>query len=107
MEDGEQLDVGSDPGRAFERDDQCDSPVGQRGVDLGACAAERDLGRLGGFALECLELQQRRAERRLRDLGRDIDREHLNADAAGARLGNPVLAPVAVRPLVAKLAIAQ
>ena len=95
------------PGRALERDEQRDPAVGERRVDLGAGPAERDLGRLRGLALERLELQQRRAQRRLGDLRRDVDRQHLHVDAARARLRHPVLAPVARESLVAQLAVSQ
>ena len=107
VEDREQLDVGADPRRSLERDEQRDLPVGERRVDVGAGAAERDLGRLRRLALERLELEQRRAQRRLRDLRRDVDRQHLHVHAAGARLGNPALAPVALRALIAELAVPQ
>ena len=56
----EQLDVRPDPLRALERDEQRDSPVGERRVDLRAGPAQRHLGRLCRLALEHLQLQQRR-----------------------------------------------
>ena len=82
-------------------------PSPKRGIDLAAAPAERHLRRLCGLALDQLDLEQRRAQRRLRHLGRDVDRQHLHVDAAGASLGHPALAPVAPRALRAQLAIPQ
>jgi len=107
LEDGEQLDVRADAGRALERDEQRDLGVGERRVDLGGGATQRDLGRLRGLALDRLELEQGRAERRLCDLGPDVDRQHLYVHAACARFEDPALAPVARDALLAELPVAQ
>ena len=106
VEQREQLDVRPDPLRALERDEQSDPPVVDCHIDLRAGPAELHLRRLRRLAFEGLELEERRAQRSLRDLRRDIDRKHLHVDAARARLGNPTLAPVAVRTLLADPAVA-
>ena len=107
VDDREQLDVAADPLRALERDDERDLAVAQRGIDLASASAERHLRRLRRLALDQLELEQRRAQRRLRHLGRDVDRQHLNVDTAGASLGHPVLAPVTLGALRAEAAIPE